>query len=95
MRNSIEERVVEKDPIKPTRRNFVAALLLSSASIVAWGSAGSGETTKRKPFVVQDQGSFAVGGKVVNNPAHLILTSRLQQVRRSTVTMPMCFIRYR
>ena len=68
MRNSIEERVVEKDPIKPTRRNFVAALLLSSASIVAWGSAGSGETTKRKPFVVQDQGSFAVGGKVVNNP---------------------------
>jgi alpha/beta hydrolase family protein len=68
MRNNIEGNVVEKDAIRPTPTKFLAALLLIASSIIGSASTGSGGPGKPKPLVIQEQGSFAVGGTVIHNP---------------------------
>jgi hypothetical protein len=52
----------------PKHRQLSAAILLISIGIVAPGSAMADEIGKPKPLVIQDQGSFAVGGTVIKNP---------------------------
>ena len=44
-----------------------AALLLVCAGMVATGVAVAAETGKPEPLVIQEQGSFAVGGMVIKN----------------------------
>ena len=50
------------------QRTFSGALLLVSIGSFAAGNAMAEETTKPLPLVIQEQGSFAVGGTVVTNP---------------------------
>jgi hypothetical protein len=68
MRNNIEGKVAEKDPMTPMPRRLFAKLLLISTSIIASPGASFGQASKREPLVIQEQGSFAVGGTVTNNP---------------------------
>ena len=44
------------------------SVLLLSVSIMGSGSAFAAENDKPKPLVIQEQGSFAVGGTVISNP---------------------------
>jgi hypothetical protein len=44
------------------------ALLLISTGLIASASAAAGEAAKPVPVVIQEQGSFAVGGTVIINP---------------------------
>ncbi len=54
--------------MRPTHRKWSTALLLISAGITASASAVADETSKSEPLLIQEQGSFAVGGKVITNP---------------------------
>ena len=49
-------------------RKFMLALTLISAGILASSYAFAGENGKPAPLIIQEQGSFAVGGTVVTNP---------------------------
>lgn len=51
---------------KPSRRSL--AFLLISAGMIASTSATAAEAVKSAPLVIQEQGSFAVGGTVITNP---------------------------
>jgi hypothetical protein len=51
----------------PRHRTLSGALLLILTGIVATASAGTSETAKPAPLVIQEQGSFAVGGTVIRN----------------------------
>ncbi|MGC6588823.1 alpha/beta hydrolase [Paenibacillus sp. Dod16] len=46
------------------------AAILLSASIVVPGKATVLEKSKSNPLIIQEQGSFAVGGTVINNPGN-------------------------
>ena len=48
-----------------------AALLLAFAGIVPAAGAMAAETGKGEPLVIQEQGSFAVGGTVTKNAGKL------------------------
>ena len=50
------------------RHQKLFAAILLSASIMWSGSAMAAENAKPKPLVIQEQGSFAVGGTVISNP---------------------------
>jgi hypothetical protein len=54
--------------MSPKRRTRTVALLLISTGIMAAGNAMAEETAKPLPLVIQEQGSFAVGGTVTTNP---------------------------
>ena len=51
-----------------THRNLLSTLLLVAASIIASACATTSGGDKPKPLVIQEQGSFAVGGTVITNP---------------------------
>jgi hypothetical protein len=51
-------------------RQLSAAILLISMGIVALESAMADEIGKPRPLVIQDQGSFAVGGTAITNPGN-------------------------
>ena len=51
-----------------TYRRLLNALLLVAATLVASACATTGSSDKLKPLVIQEQGSFAVGGTVIRNP---------------------------
>jgi Alpha/beta hydrolase family len=57
----------EKDAATP-KRGYFARFLFVLAGIVASASALAEETKKAAPLVIQEQGSFAVGGTVITNP---------------------------
>jgi hypothetical protein len=44
------------------------AALLFSASMIWSGSAMAADSGKLNPLIIQEQGSFAVGGTVISNP---------------------------
>jgi hypothetical protein len=48
-------------------RYFIARLLVATG-IIASANALADETAKSKPLVIQEQGSFAIGGTVLTNP---------------------------
>ncbi len=50
------------------RRKSLAAFLLASTGSIAPASAMADESRKPGPLVIQEQGSFAVGGTVIRNP---------------------------
>jgi hypothetical protein len=52
----------------PKTRTLSAALLLLSASVLASAGAYAQPASKPEPLVIQEQGSFAVGGTVTTNP---------------------------
>ncbi len=54
--------------MRPTHRNWPAALLLISACLTASVNAVAQGNGPRELLVIQEQGSFAVGGKVITNP---------------------------
>jgi hypothetical protein len=49
-------------------RSLLNALWLISAGIVVSACATSGGNDRRQPLIIQDQGSFAVGGTVITHP---------------------------
>src|SRR5437868_5299040 len=49
-------------------RTLSGALLLATAGMIAAGNVMAEETAKPPPLVIEEQGSFAVGGTVVTNP---------------------------
>ena len=49
----------------------VLAVLMAASSVLAPSEGGSKKSEKSKPFVVAEQGSFAVGGTVLTNPGTL------------------------
>ena len=51
-------------------RKVFAALPLISAAIIASASAMAGDNGKPPPLIIQEQGSFAVGGTVITNPGN-------------------------
>lgn len=51
-----------------TRRNLAAALFLISIGAIASTGVGAGEGGETAPLIIQEQGSFAVGGTVIRNP---------------------------
>lgn len=51
-----------------THRNLLNALALIAAGIIASGCAMASGRTKPDPLIIQEQGSFAVGGAVVTAP---------------------------
>ena len=54
--------------MRPKYRKLSSALLLISAAIVVSASAMAGGNDERAPLIIQEQGSFAVGGTVISNP---------------------------
>jgi hypothetical protein len=52
--------------IKNCQKRFLAFLI--SVSIIVSGSATAAESGKAEPLIIQEQGSFAVGGTVITNP---------------------------
>jgi hypothetical protein len=54
--------------MSPKNLNLPAACALIAAGFLASVSSAGGQTDKPAPLVIQEQGSFAVGGKVINNP---------------------------
>lgn len=54
--------------MKPTHRNVSAAFLLISAGILAPARSSADAIGKPAPLVIQEQGSFAVGGTVITVP---------------------------
>ena len=68
---------------------------LSSPSGLASSWAMAGGNDKPAPLIIQEQGSFAVGGTVITNSARSIRSNWLPRDRRSTAITPMCFIRFR
>ncbi len=54
--------------MSPKHRTLSSALLLVPIGMLAAGNAMADETAKPLPLVIQEQGSFAVGGTVVTNP---------------------------
>jgi hypothetical protein len=54
--------------MNPKHRTLSSALLLISAGMIASGPAMAEETAKPLALVIQEQGSFAVGGTVITNP---------------------------
>ncbi len=53
--------------MRPTRRAVLTAALLSTATLAPGGTMAN-EATKPTPLVIQDQGSFAVGGTMTQSP---------------------------
>jgi Alpha/beta hydrolase family len=53
--------------MSPTRRTVLTTALLSTASFAPGGTMAA-EATKPTPLVIQDQGSFAVGGTMTQSP---------------------------
>lgn len=54
--------------MSPMPRTWLAALLLIATGIMASADASADERAKPAPLVIQEQGSFAVGGTVITNP---------------------------
>ena len=54
--------------MRPKHRKLSTALLLISAAIIVSASAMAGGNGKPAPLIIQEQGSFAVGGTVISNP---------------------------
>lgn len=54
--------------MRPKHWKLPTALLLISAGIIASASTMAGGNGKPAPLVIQEQGSFAVGGTVISNP---------------------------
>jgi len=54
--------------MRPKHRNLFTALLLISAATIASASAMAGAEGKPAPLIIEEQGSFAVGGTVITNP---------------------------
>jgi hypothetical protein len=49
-------------------QKFLNALLAISNGIIVSVSSMASESTRPAPLVIQEQGSFAVGGTVITNP---------------------------
>ena len=56
--------------MKPTYRGLSGAVLLS-AGIMAAGGAMANEQAKPAPLVIQEQGSFAVGGTMTRSSGRI------------------------
>ena len=54
--------------MRPKYRKLSTALLLISAVIIVSVSGIANGNDKPAPLIIQEQGSFAVGGTVVTNP---------------------------
>ncbi len=54
--------------MRPKHRKLSTALLLISAAIIVSASAMAAGNGKLGPLIIQEQGSFAVGGTVISNP---------------------------
>lgn len=54
--------------MRPKHRKLSKVFLLISIGIIASARAMAEETGKPEPLIIQEQGSFAVGGKVISNP---------------------------
>ena len=54
--------------MRPEHRKLSTALLLISAAILASACAMAGGNGKPAPLIIQEQGSFAVGGTVITHP---------------------------
>ena len=54
--------------MRPKHRKLLTALLLISAAIIVSASGIAGGNGKPAPLIIQEQGSFAVGGTVIRNP---------------------------
>ena len=52
----------------PKNRTLSAALLLLSASVFSSAGVNAQQASKPEPLVIQEQGSFAVGGKIMTAP---------------------------
>ena len=61
------DRLAVSTPLRRKRPSLLTALLVS-AGLLASPLAQATETSKLAPLVIQDQGSFAVGGTVINTP---------------------------
>lgn len=54
--------------MKTKLSSLIAAFILSLANLSLTASAGTQESGTAAPLVIQEQGSFAVGGSVITNP---------------------------
>jgi len=59
----------------------------------SWAMAGGND--KPAPLVIQEQGSFAVGGTVSTNPGTFDPIKCLLKDKHSTAITPMCLTRFR
>ena len=72
-------------------RKLASALLLVSAGITGSPCATAAEAMKPAPLVIQEQGSFAVGGKIISTPGTFNPHNHLIRLdRRCTAIMPTC-----
>ena len=55
--------------MRPKHRRASVALLLTSAAMLASACTMAGGNGKPAPLIIQEQGSFAVGGTVITTPA--------------------------
>jgi hypothetical protein len=84
-------------------RKLCTALLLISAGIVASAAAMAGDNSDVAPLIIQEQGSFAVGGTAVTVPGTFDPSNRVRTTppepiprgRRCTATTLMCSTRSR
>ena len=54
--------------MRPKRKKLLTALLLISTAIILPAGVMAAENDRPAPLIIQEQGSFAVGGTVVTNP---------------------------
>ena len=76
------------------KRQFAALWLFASALLTS-ASAQSPESRNAEPLMIQEQGSFAVGGKVITNAGTFNPNSRRPGARHCTVTTPTSSSRFR
>jgi len=57
-------------------RKAISALLLIAVGVIAPGCTTTVTTNKREPLLIQEQGSFAVGGTVITNSGNYDATNR-------------------
>ena len=75
-------------------KRFVATVI--SVTLFASACAMTGGNGKPAPLIIQEQGSFAVGGTVITHPGtYDPMKQRPRTGRRFTVITPMCSINSR
>ena len=58
----------QEDAMRAKHLNLFATLLLISAGTISSVNAMAGEKGRPAPLIIEEQGSFAVGGTVITNP---------------------------
>jgi len=75
-------------------RSFIVALSMA-AFVVTSASAQEASKSKFEPLTIQNQGSFAVGGKVITNPGSFNPKQPTRMARRCMATTPTSSTRFR